>query len=710
MTMPDADSTQPVGPIFTGGFQSTTVSHDGVDYDLLYLPDKHNDTMQAAGKPPVYYWLPAGVRLAEKPNGDLKFYFLHFAGVQTGSTTVGVIPGETREITGGALSFTITSAPPDGVLAKMHDQILGTWKDKGDRFTMFRSNAPKPTLGDPAYLRPMTVASNTISVSNASLNPDQSLTAGGGVDPFFWKMQGQGPGATNPLAENSFTCMMGSTAAEIVAAGFKANQSIITVVENRQMPLWAPVTSLSMSCDWQRCFDHFSADVNAHYFWASADVKATFNDLRMSGAITVKLEIDATLPGADTAEALVDKYIDMIIPMWLDQAKQTIFAPMPQIPDAQAPSTSGGGLFGWGFGAGVALQYRHDQVSINESFEFDIDRRYLQPDTIGGSLDGLADLLKKNPDQLRKYFGELYLDDFDRMITVACKPDVNWDNPSQSWVGDPVDYVAVEVGYPTTAGALEWQGNTFSPPLDPADVVPTDPQAGLPVEATPGASSPAATTAAYITFASGTTSEIWYARMTQKLALDVAAPPKDWQPDKMYVKRALVFKSALPDTASPYVRQRVEVDRVDLDGTDNGQLTNDLSQPIKVDHVGTMNLGPILIDGHLSGNWTLDLALKPRGNRLDGTSREGDVVTFNYSATDQLTPRYWTIYTGQRDYTPDFQYQVTVNRNADIGDAAPPNDGWVGPWTQASASGAFSARVPRVGQDGVVEINPQPGT
>ena len=65
---------------------------------------------------------------------------------------------------------------------------------------------------------------------------------------------GPGPGATDPLAENSFTCMMGSAAAEIVAAGFKANQSIIAVIENLQIPLWAPITSLTMTSDFKTLF------------------------------------------------------------------------------------------------------------------------------------------------------------------------------------------------------------------------------------------------------------------------------------------------------------------------------------------------------------------------------------------------------------------------------------------------------------------------
>ena len=705
---PNIDTAEPVGPIWTGGFQQTVVSKGGVDYTLSYLPDKHNDLMQQAGMPPVYYWLPNGVRLAQKPNGDYQFYYLHFAGVQTGSTTVGVIPGMTREITGGALSFTITSAPPDGVLAQAHQQILDTWKDKGDRYTRYQSSAPAPALGDPAFFRPLPIASNIVSVTNASMNPDGSLTTAGGTDPFFWKMQGQGPGATDPVAENSFTCMMGSVSAEIVAAGFKANQSTIAVIENLQIPLWAPITSLTMTSDWERVFSHLSTAVHAQYFWASADVKTTWNYLRTSGAIKVNLEVDRTLQGADDQEKLVEKYIDMLIPLWMDQAKQVIFQPMPTIPDAQAPS-GGSGCFGtgWGLGVGVSLEFRHDQVEIANSFQFTSDSRYLQPHTIGGTLDGLGDVLAHDPSVLRKYFGELYLDDYDRMITVACKPGVNWPDPQKHWVGDPVDFVSVQIGYPNTSGALQWSGSTFSPPTDPSAVVPTDPSQGLPT-GTPGSTSPASAPSAYISFADGTTSSTWFARMTEKQAVDVANPPQGWTPDKMYVKRSIVFNPPAPDTDSPYLRQRVEVSQVELDPGENGTLTNELAQAVKCDHVGVLNVGPIALGGHLSGNWTADVALKPHGTRLDGSSREDDVVTFSFTAEDQHTARYWTVYTGQPDYQPQFSYQVTVYRNADIGDAAPPNDGWTGPWIQAtSGNGAFTALPPRVGDPGVTETNPR---
>jgi hypothetical protein len=78
----------PVGPIFAAGDE--IITRDG--YLITYLPDLHNDELQRAGKPPVYYWLPNAVRLARKngDQGDYKFRMLHFVGIRGEDSHVGV--------------------------------------------------------------------------------------------------------------------------------------------------------------------------------------------------------------------------------------------------------------------------------------------------------------------------------------------------------------------------------------------------------------------------------------------------------------------------------------------------------------------------------------------------------------------------------------------------------------------------------------------
>ena len=75
--------TDPAGPIWSGGFEEPLSARQASTYTLQFLPDKHNDLLQQEGKPPVYYWLMNGVRLARKQNADYKFFMLQFAGVQS---------------------------------------------------------------------------------------------------------------------------------------------------------------------------------------------------------------------------------------------------------------------------------------------------------------------------------------------------------------------------------------------------------------------------------------------------------------------------------------------------------------------------------------------------------------------------------------------------------------------------------------------------
>jgi len=688
--------TDPAGPIWSGGFEETTVSDAGVDYTLQFLPDKHNDLLQQEGKPPVYYWLMNGVRLARKQNGDYKFFMLHFAGVQSGDTTVGVAPGQVRETAGGALSFTVTTAPPDGVLAKAHDQILDRWKDKGDRFWMFRSSSPRPAAGDPAFLRPVPIRSCVTTVSNASMNDDGSLTAAGGTDPFFWKMEGQGPGAVSPLAENAYTCMMGTDSAAIVAASLKGNQSLINVYESLQLPLWAPVDSLTMTGDWDRCFDHFSAAAQVKYFWAEADVKATFNELRMSGAIKIDLEIDKTIPGADDKEAMIDKYIDLLLTQWMEQAKQVIFQPMPEVQDPQ-PNSGGGPLclFGWGFGAGVSLNYRHDHVEIANSFQFNVDEMYLQPHAISGALDGIADVTKKDPAALKKYFAELYLDDLDRKITTACRPVVNWPDPVNQWQGDPVNFVSVQVGYVRTDGSMNWDAHDFTRPPDPAETPGPDLAAGNAALGDTSADKP--TSEAFITYASGTSSEVWFARNTMKKAEDVTSPPQDWTPDKVFVRRTIHFDEPPPEDANPFLRIFVETNDVELDPGEHGTMTDNLSLPVRVDHAGTLNVGPIHLGIVLEkDNDVVEVSFQSYGKTADGNDRP--VTKFDFSKDDQHNDRYWAIYTGQLDYQPKYHYQVHVIREGTLDEDG---DEWIGPWVDAEGNGPLHVHVPKKTDAGV---------
>ena len=127
--------TEAIGPIFAAGFQ--TVTKDG--YPLLFLPDANNDALQREGKPPVYHWLPNSVRLARKDNGDYKFSFLQFVGVQSEDSNVGV--EGTQEVAGALCGFSTTSSPPPEVLKQAGDELVDRFRGSDDYYWGWRSPA-----------------------------------------------------------------------------------------------------------------------------------------------------------------------------------------------------------------------------------------------------------------------------------------------------------------------------------------------------------------------------------------------------------------------------------------------------------------------------------------------------------------------------------------------------------------------------------------
>jgi len=242
--------TDAVGPIFAAGFQDITEA----GYEILYLPDLHNDELQREGKAPVYWWLPNTVRLARKQGdqGDFKFSFIHFEGVRSGSTNIGV--EGTNEVAGGLLTFSTTASPPAAALKQSQDTLLDRFRGNDDKYWGWRTPVAP-------MFRPAPIVSNVTTITNLSPNPDGSVpvpvtngagpspAAGGGgappsreraialsrppairslptppdspngprtvrlregyrgsnLDMWYANLQGQGPGSVSPFAENAYS-------------------------------------------------------------------------------------------------------------------------------------------------------------------------------------------------------------------------------------------------------------------------------------------------------------------------------------------------------------------------------------------------------------------------------------------------------------------------------------------------------------------------
>jgi hypothetical protein len=669
----------PVGPFFAGGFQHVKAGA----YELLYLPDLKNDLLQREGKPPVYYWMPAGVRLARKnaDTGDYKFHMIHFVGVQSGDTTVGV--SGTREVAGGVITLTTTAAPPLGELEASQQALANIFRGNDDRYWGWRSSIA------PSF-RPMPVMGCVTSLTNLSPQPNGATpasTAPRGVgpgaprdvrlapsvrgvpgprtvregtdlssnlDPWFINLQGQGEGNINLLGETAYAGLMGSMPAAILWASFHGSSGVIVARQDYKLKFWAPLVEITIHGHWDKIFEHFSAAVSAHYLWASADIAVEINNMRTNGTLEVSVQVDPTIPGADKMQADIDKKTDVVLQKFMDAAQKMIFEPPPpKVEPAHADSGSGP------WGVGLALKYRRDTTNLDLNYHEKREMAYIQNQTISSSLGGFYEDIKADPANEQKYFTTLYLDDWDRKVTRTVKPVVNWPDPSRKWVGEPVAFLSAQIGYPDTNGSLQWSGHMFQA-TDPADTV-------------------------------------FQPAMAKKKLSDVAGPPSGWQPDVTFVKRKVHFTEPPDESTYPYARVFIEQNVVDLDPGPNGTATNEINLDVRADSAGKLDVGPIALNVDLdSSKQIVEISFQCLGTSVQGAPR--NITKFQWIYSDQTEPRYWAIYTGQLDFVPRYRYQVHVIIK---GSLFTKGMDWTGPWVETSGNGPLMLTVPTPEDAGV---------
>jgi hypothetical protein len=685
---------QSVGPMWPGGFETITTMKDGQRYEILYLPDLHNDELQNEGKPPVYYWLPNAVRIARKGDiGDYKFHLINFVGVLSEDTTVGV--AGTKEVAGGVLSVTVTAAPPLDVLAQSQALIKDRLRTDSRRYWQWRGSAnpqfaPVPISDSRTHMSnlspgldgtvpsaqpaPVPVPSpgggagappgRAVALSRRlvpRLVPDSTpVRAGrdvapGGLDAWYMRIEGDGPGSLNPAGESAFTALCGSYPTAILWSGFHGAYSPVTVAQTLNLKLWSETLRIKITGNWDRVFSHFSAAAQGRAWWWSADIKTEFNNLRINGGITVEVEIDGTNPGADKMKEEVDKRIDLIVNKFTEAAKARIFDPAP--PDVKPAESSGGGggilssLFG-GFGGGFALKYRRDETKLELHYEETRQERFNLPTTISSSLEGFFDEIKRDPDAEQKYFTNLILDDWNRKITHTVKPVVNWPDAGRQWVGEPVAFVSCQIGYPAVTGDIQWAAKVFQ--------------------------------------STDSKSDTWQPALSKKKATDVVNPPAGWTPDISFVKRSIHFTEPPSDSDNPYVRCAVEKNVVELDPEPNGTATKDLNIEVRADSAGKLAVGPIGLGALLEGSaQTVEVEFQAYGKTDQGQERP--VVRFAFNAADQDKERYWSIFTGQLDYLPAYRYRVHVVVK---GSLFTHGMEWWSEWADTSGNGPLMVVVP----------------
>jgi hypothetical protein len=622
------------------------------------------------------------VQLAKRDNGDYDFSMIHFVGVRSSDTTVGETSTDS-ETAGALLTFSTVAAPPAEVLQQAHNDLISWARGNGNPYWNYFGNRPPDFTFVP-------IVSNTCALSNTLPGADGTVPAGApgkaldgsgppaitamrsflpveappstvpvtyrgsNIDPMFVKMDGQGPGTIDPNADKAFSALLGSIPAAIVWSGFHLGTGPLFVTENMMIRVVSPLMTIDITGDWSRIQDHFSAAAHAGGLWWSADIQAQYDSLRETVDIQVNTFVDQTLPGADKLQDYMDKRSDMVFQKFMDLAKQAIFDPAPF--NEQPAQASGGFL---GFGGGVALKLRTQRTSLSLDYHETREIAYLQPFQISGTLAGIGDAVRADPSKEKVYFQELDLGDWDRKVTRIVKPVVNWPDPAQQWVGEPVAFLSAQVGYPNAQGALQWDGHVFNP----ADG--------------PGAQ--------------------WNTAVAMKQQSDVTNAPVGWAPDKMFVKRQIHFTEPPGPLENALVRIQVEQNIVDLDVQDIGTPENDITMEIRVEEAGTLSVGPILLGAQLTDNTQyVEVTLQAEGSTDAGQPR--DPVKFAFEFTDQTDPRYWMVYTGQKTFVPKFKYQVHVVVK---GTLFSHGQEWWGPWVESGGSGPLMISVPTPTDQGV---------
>jgi hypothetical protein len=707
------------GPIFAaGGFQA--FSSKG--YTLLFLPDIANRELQQDGQGPVYYWMPNAIRLAQKDgSGDYVFSFVHFEGVLSSSTTVGVTGDKTNETAGGVLAFSTTTAPPPDVLKDIQEQLTNAFKGSDDNYWGWRTPAAP-------QFRPVPIVANQTVVSNVSPMSDGSVPAlapagtggsgsapsgatgtpptgttpagtapaggtppggkkdlppmivptrslpqraatrgvaartyrGSNLDPMYMRVEGQGPGSVSPFAENAYSVICGSTEAAILWASFHNATSLLTLHQYMKLKVVSPEVTIKIHGNWKSIQAHLSAEAKYNGVFYSGDVQAAFNYMRKSGDIEVTVFVDQTLPNWEKIQESVDKRSDLVFQKFMELAQKVIFDPAPF---NEKPAEASGGLFG-----GVAIKMRADFAEVNLDYSETRQFTYLQDYVVSGDLGGLYDEIKANPEAEKKYFTTVYLSDWDRKLSRIVKPVVNWPDRGQKWVGEPVAFLSVQVGYPNTQGEIQWDGHVFQPSDGP--------------------------------------DAAWTSATEQKKLADVSKPPAGWSPDKTYIKRRVHFTEPPSADEFPFARIAVEKNIVELDDGDYGTLSDDTTLEVRVDNVGALSVGPIDLSVVLDGDkQVVEVELVALGKTWDNLTRTP--VRFRWAAADQSQSRHWMLFTGQPTFTPKYQYRVTVTVKGTLFSKGMQ---WQGPWVDAAGNGPLIVTVPMQDDPGVTITKGLPPT
>lgn len=607
-----------IGPIFTGGgFEIFEFEEGGEGYRILYLPDKNNSKLIQEGKSPCFYWVPSNIRIAQSAgDGDYKFSMLLYSGDPS------VFDSNKEIVVGGTIGFTTTNSFPPSVLETSQKKLLERFKgSNAEYWGITTSVAPE--------FRIVPITDNLMTIGNKEL---------------FLKLTGEGQGNITG-GEDAFSGMLDGVMAQIVWDEFHGGFTSLSLKQILQIPVWTEKLSLKISGNWTKIYNHFSTHSSGRGWWYRFDIQKVYNELLTNGDIVVEIKLDQTIQNADEMQKLMEKHQELIFKQFMEQASKAIF---DVAPSKEEPAKTGGRGF-WGFGGGFALKSVSDIVKLNLNYEEILEFKYNKEFPISSSLEGFYDYILNNPNDESKYFKRSF---FDIIKDVPVVVNVNWPrNDSSKFVGEPIAFISVQIGYPLTDGTINWQIKTFRPDDSPTWVPD---------------------------------------HIVRKRKVDVNNPPENWEPDKFFVKRKIHYIQPPSETEFPFIRYFVEADSVNLDPSENGTLTKDANVEIIVKREGVLDVA-IHMDHEILENQIIEVELLALGKDVNGNDRQKTKIRWDYETRSEIA--YWKIYTGQTDFKTHFKYVVTLSEKGAAGSS---RKEWRGEEQECFGNGVISLKVPSI--------------
>ncbi|MEV5598081.1 hypothetical protein [Streptomyces sp. NPDC052496] len=650
--------TDPIGPTMAGGTQKVD---DETGWTVTFYPDANNYALMSEGKPPSFYWLPTRLSLARDTSGDYKFNLTRFIGKAQNP--------QDKDTVGGVLGLTVTGAVPADVWERLKAQVIkqtenntnGLWWKEGRLEPLFQ---------------PVIVTSNTVSLSNLALgekgyqflghdeNGEAYLQTSsrpggeertepiGGAQPgdapvkdWHWVLQGGGRASLDPTGETAFVALVGNYPAQLLYNSFKGTSvGIVFASSVMELHMWTPKIELVIGCEWQKIYQHFKSKVSVRTLWAKADIDAELKNLQITGAITVKIVVDETIPGSKEMSKTLRDHSDVVVEKFLEYVGGVIFGPAPEKDDTSSENSSEESPWG----VGLKLKADWDYNKLNLSYTETARMAYLQTSVTSSSLtsvlrqDAGNDIAKE-----RKYFPVINLDEWPEKLARVCMP-------VAAWGTDVYRALSVEVGYPDSQGGIAYESYVFKRPAD--DLTAPD----------------------------------WTYRTFKKRKDEVPNPPKGWEPDLTFVKRWIHFKE--PDPTNQLVVFHSDCKQIAIDPEPLGTLLRDGIVEVRAvsNKIMTVQIKFLVSKASMKDRFvTVELEpVNQYGNTIEGAAK----ATFDADEDDFKKIRTWRICPVPH-VKRNYRYQVTVT---DFGFGAQ----WSSEWRTTDTS-ILKVRMPKQTDEGV---------